>query len=74
MTQRFRVRRVPLSDIEQIGGLAPPRRVRILHGPVRTANLNIGIARMFVGEEHIVPARAGYALVASGVGEYVDDE
>jgi hypothetical protein len=70
---RFIPRQVQMDEVEQISPLAEPRRVRILHGPVRTANLNFGIARMFEGEEHNVPARGAYALVASGIATYVDE-
>jgi hypothetical protein len=61
------------SEIEAISAIAPPRTVKILHGPVRTANLQIGIARMLVGEVHVVPPRAAHCLVASGVAEYTDE-
>ena len=71
--ERFKPRRVSVAEIEMISAIAEPRRVRIQHGPVRTANLNIGISRMFVGEEHIVPARAAHTLVASGVATYADE-
>ncbi len=71
---RFKPRRVPIGEIEAISAIAPPRRVHLLHGPVRTANLQIGIARMFAGETHIVPARAAHALVGSGCAEYLDAE
>lgn len=70
---RFRPRKIALSEIEAISAIAAPRRVKILHGPVRVAEFNCGIARMFPGEVHTVPARAAYALVASGVAQY-DDE
>ena len=62
-----------VDEVEAISPLAEPRRVRILHGPVRVSNLNFGIERMFEGEEHIVPARAAHALVASGIAEYADE-
>ncbi len=71
--ERFKPRRVSVDDIEAISPIAPPRRVRILHGPVRTANLNIGIARMFPGETPMVSARAAHALVTSGCAEYADE-
>lgn len=72
--ERFQPRRVPYQEIEAISPIAPPCWVRIVHGPVRTANLNVGIARMFAHETHIVPARAGHALVASGVAEYLRED
>lgn len=71
--RRFVPRRVPVAEIEAISPIAPPRRVRILHGPVRTANLQIGIARMFPGETYTVSARAAHALVGSGCAEYLDE-
>jgi hypothetical protein len=71
--QRFVPRRVPYAEIEAISPIAAPRRVRILHGPIRTANLQCGIARMFAGEEHTVPARAAHALAGSGCAEYLDE-
>jgi hypothetical protein len=70
---RFVPRRVSVAEVERISAIAPPQRVRIVHGPVRTANLQIGIARMHPGETHIVSARAAYALTASGVAEFADE-
>lgn len=71
--RRFTPRRVPYAEIVAISAIAPPRAVRILHGPVKTSNLHgVGIARMFEGERHIVPARAAYALVHSGIAEYAE--
>ena len=70
--QRFVPHRVSVSEIEAISAIAPPRRVKINFGPVRTAHLNAGIARMHAGETHIVNARAAYALVHSGIGIYTD--
>jgi hypothetical protein len=72
--ERFRPKRVPIAEVEAISAIAPPRAIRVLHGPVRTANLNTGIARMFAGEEHIVSARAAHTLVESGCAEYLDAE
>ena len=72
--QRFAPRRVSVAQIESISAIAEPQRIRILHGPVRTSNLQVGIARMFVGEVHVLPARAAYALVNSGCAEYAVDE
>jgi hypothetical protein len=74
LAQRFRPRRVSVDEIEAISPIAPPRKVRIVHGPVRAANLNIGIARMFPGEQHTVSARAAHALTASGCATYADNE
>jgi hypothetical protein len=71
--QRFTPRRVPVAEIEAISPIAAPRRVHILHGPVRTANLNVGIPRMHPGEQHIINARAAHALVGSGCVEYADE-
>jgi hypothetical protein len=71
--RRFSPRKVPLDEIEAISPLAPPRRVHILHGPVRASNLAIGYARLFPGETPIVSARAAHALVASGCAEYLDE-
>jgi len=45
---------------------------RILH-TVRTANLNIGHARLRQGEEMPVPARAAFVLTYAGVAEYLDE-
>jgi hypothetical protein len=70
---RFKPRRVAVSEIEAIGVSAEPRRVRILHGPARVASLNFGVARVFAGEQHMVPAKAAHALVASGIAEYVEE-
>ena len=72
--RRFVPRRVAVAAIEAISPIAGPRRVRIVHGPVRTANLQIGIARMHPGETHGVSARAAHALVASGIAVYTDVE
>jgi hypothetical protein len=72
-TRRFVPRRVSPDEVEGISPIAPPRRVHILHGPVRTANLNIGYARLHPGETPIVSARAAHALVASGIAEYFDE-
>jgi hypothetical protein len=71
---RFTPRKVSMDEVEAISPLAEPRRVKILHGPVRASNLNFGIERMFEGEEHIVPARAAHALVASGIATYVAEQ
>ncbi len=65
--QRFTPRRVPVSEIEAISPIAPTRKVKILHGPVRTAHLQIGIARMFPGETYTVSARATHAHSAHSV-------
>ncbi len=73
LRSRFVPRKVPIDEIEAISPIAPPRRVRVLHGPVRAANLNVGIARMFPGEQHTVSARAAHALVGSGCAEYLDE-
>jgi hypothetical protein len=70
--QRFTPRRVDPREVERISPLAEPRRVHVLHGPVRTANLNVGHARLHPGETPILPARAAFALVASGVAEYLE--
>jgi hypothetical protein len=72
--RRFVPRRVPIAQIEAISPIAETQRVRILHGPVRTSNLQIGIARMFAGEVHTVSARAAFALVNSGIAQYDVDE
>jgi hypothetical protein len=70
---RFTPKRVDPHEVERISAIAEPRRVRLLHGPVKASNLNVGIARMRAGEEHVVPARAAYALVASGIATYADE-
>ena len=74
LVERFKPRRVNVDDIEAISPIATPRRVRILHGPVRASNLNTGYARFFPGETHTVSARAAHALVTSGCAEYTDAE
>jgi hypothetical protein len=71
--RRFVPKRVSPDAVEAISPIAPPRRVHILHGPVRASNLAIGYARLFPGETPIVSARAAYALVASGIAEYIDE-
>jgi hypothetical protein len=69
---RFVPKRVDPREVEAISAVAGPRRVRIDFGPVKTSSLNVGIARMRAGEEHVVPARAAFALVASGIASYAD--
>jgi hypothetical protein len=70
---RFVPHRVPVAEVEAISVSAPPRPIRVQHGPVRTAVLNVGIARMFAGEVHILPAKAAHILVRSGVAVYHDE-
>lgn len=72
--ERFVPKRVPVAEIEAIGVMAPSRKVRILHGPCRTTNLNVGISRMGVGEEHVLPAKAAFMLTYSGIAAYADVE
>jgi hypothetical protein len=71
--QRFVPPRPAIAEIMAISPIAPARAVRIVHGPVKTANLNVGVARMFIGEEHRLPARAAHALVTSGMAAYIDE-
>jgi hypothetical protein len=71
--RRFVPKRVAIAEIEAISAIVPPRTIRVLHGPARVASLNFGLARVFAGETHVVPARAAHALVTSGIAEYADE-
>jgi hypothetical protein len=66
---RFVPRRVPFAEIEASSAIAPQRRVRVNHGPIRATEFNeVGLPRMLVGWEGPLPARAAPAVVASGAG------
>jgi hypothetical protein len=69
----FVPKRPDFAIIRAISLLAPPRAIRIIHGPTQVRNLNVGINRVFAGEQHVFPARGAATLVAMGVAEYIDD-
>jgi hypothetical protein len=74
-TPRFKPRRVPVAEIEAISAIAPPRAIRVEHGPVKVSNLApSGFARLLPGQEVRMPARAAAALVLSGCAVYTDTE
>jgi hypothetical protein len=70
---KFVPRRVSQDELQAISPLAPMRTVKVLHGPLRMLGLLPGYSRVQEGAVMTMPARAAYAVVHSGAGEYVDD-